>query len=344
MSFKTCSKQLHEIPLSVLDLSPIVAGGTAGQALRNSLDLAQHAERWGYHRYWVAEHHNMTGIASSATSVLIGYLAGGTSSIRVGSGGIMLPNHAPLVIAEHFGTLESLFPGRIDLGLGRAPGTDHVTAQALRRDLVGRSEDFPRMVEELRNYLTPPLEPSQMKVRAIPGEGLRIPIWLLGSSDYSARLAGQLGLPFGFAGHFSPNYIQPALAVYRDSFRPSGVLEEPYVMVGLQAVVADSDDKAAWLSTSMQQTFLSLVRGRRDPLLPPVETMEGLWTEYEKAALEKQLGTAIIGSPRSVRKLLQDFLDQTQADELILTSHIYDHSERLRSYELLAELSGRKES
>lgn len=334
------AKQLQDIRFSVLDLAPIIVGGSPTKTLHNSLDLARHAEQWGYHRYWVAEHHNMTGIASSATSVVIGYLAGGTSTIRVGSGGIMLPNHAPLVIAEQFGTLESLYPGRIDLGLGRAPGTDQTTARALRREWGSNGEDFPELVDELRSYLQPPGDPQMRPVRAVPGEGLNIPIWLLGSSGFSAQLAGQLGLPFAFASHFAPEYTIPALKLYRRSFQPSEVLSEPYAMVGVNVIAADTDERAQWLATSMQQQFLSLIRGRPGQLKPPVENMDELWTDYEKAALEQRQSSSVVGSPATVQEKLQVFLDQTQADEMIVNAQIYDHQARLHSYELLAQIVG----
>lgn len=330
------AKQNVDIPLSVLDLCPILAGGTAADSLRNTLDLAQHAEQWGFHRYWMAEHHNMPGIASSATSVVIGHVAGGTSTIRVGSGGIMLPNHAPLMIAEQFGTLESLYPGRIDLGLGRAPGTDQTTARALRRDLRGGLE-FPELLAELLTYLHPP-ELQSMPVRAVPGEGLNIPVWLLGSSDFSAQLAGRLGMPFAFASHFSPEYTLPALEVYRRSFQPSAVLDKPYAMVGINVIASDTDEKAEWLSTSLQQHSLNLVRGRPQQLQPPVETMDDLWNEYEKLAVARKLSNMIVGSPETVKRKLRAFLDDTQADELIINTPIFSHADRLRSYEILSQL------
>ena len=331
-------KQLRDIKFSVLDLCPIIEGGTAGEALKKSLDLAQHAEKWGFQRYWLAEHHNMTGIGSSATSVVIGYIAGGTSTIRVGSGGIMLPNHAPLVIAEQFGTLESLFPGRIDLGLGRAPGSDQNTARALRRGLNSNGEDFPQLVQELQDYLKPPVEPHKMPVRAVPGEGLDIPLWLLGSSGFSAQLAGYLGLPFAFASHFSPNYTLSALELYRSTFEPSDVLDKPLAMVGVNVIAADTDEQANYLSTSMQQQFLNLIRNRPGKLQPPVDNMDDYWTDYEKAALEQQLGGSIIGSKETVREKLQAFLDKTQADEMIVNAQIYDHQARLRSFEIVSEI------
>lgn len=331
-------KKLMDNLYSLLDLSPIVEGGTPADSLRNSLDLARHAEKWGYHRYWLAEHHNMPGIASSATSLVIAHVAGGTSKIRVGSGGIMLPNHSSLVIAEQFGTLESLYPGRIDLGLGRAPGTDQVTARALRRNLAGHGEDFPEQLEELRAYFNPSLWPEGKHVHAIPGEGMNIPIWLLGSSGFSAQLAGTLGLPFAFASHFAPENTLDALKIYRDSFRPSEVLDQPYAMVGVNVIAADTDEEAHFLSTSMQQQVLSLIRGKPIPLQPPVETMEGIWTDYEKAALETRLKSAIIGTSTVIKERLQAFLDSTQADEMIVNAQIYDHKARLRSYEILAQV------
>ncbi|MBA2875860.1 LLM class flavin-dependent oxidoreductase [Thermaerobacillus caldiproteolyticus] len=331
------AKQLRDIPLSVLDLVPIVVGGTAADSFRNSLDLAQHVEKWGFHRYWLAEHHGMPGVASSATSVVISYIASGTSKIRVGSGGIMLPNHAPLVIAEQFGTLESMYPGRIDLGLGRAPGTDPLTARALRRDFQSSGDDFPELLAELRSYLNPSSSGSS-SVRAIPGEGLNIPIWLLGSSGFSARLAGELGLPFAFASHFSPDYTLPALEIYRSSFRPSEVLDEPYVMVGVNVVAADTDEKAQWLATSQELQFLNLLRNQPTPLNPPVENMDEIWNDYEKVAVKWQLRSMITGSPETVKEKLQAFLDVTQADELIIHTQVFDHKARLRSYEILAEI------
>jgi luciferase family oxidoreductase group 1 len=329
---------LRDIRISILDLAPITVGGSPTESLRNTLDLAQHAEKWGYHRFWLAEHHNMPGIASSATSVVIGHVAGGTKTIRVGSGGIMLPNHAPLVIAEQFGTLESLYPGRIDLGLGRAPGTDQLTAYALRRERRSDGQDFPEQLAELRAYFDPSLASGGMPVRAIPGEGLNIPIWLLGSSGFSAQLAGQLGLPFAFASHFSPEYTIPALQLYRRTFRPSEVLDKPYAMVGVNVVAADSDERAEFLATSMQQTFLNLVRNKPTQLQPPVSNMDELWSAYEKSALEKQLGSSIVGGPAKVKMKLENFLAETEADEMIVNAMIYDHQERLRSFEIVSEI------
>ncbi|WP_435009256.1 LLM class flavin-dependent oxidoreductase [Tundrisphaera lichenicola] len=328
----------HPFPFSVLDLSPIREGGTAAEALRNSLDLAQHADRWGYRRYWVAEHHNISGIASAATSVVIGYIAGGTDRIRVGAGGIMLPNHAPLVIAEQFGTLESLYPGRIDLGLGRAPGGDQKTALALRR-YAGSADTFPQDLEELRSYFRP-AEPGQA-VRAVPGEGLDVPIWLLGSSDFSARLAAEQGLPFAFASHFAPDYLFAALSIYRENFRPSATLDRPHVMVGVNAIAADSDAEAHRLFTSLQQAFLNLIRGKPGPLKPPVDGMEGRWSPAERAHVERMTRVSVVGSPDSVSRGLEAVIEATGADELMLTGAIFDHESKLRSFEILADVRDR---
>lgn len=340
MSLNKNSRKTNDIPYSVLDLSPIVLGSTPTDSLRNTLDLARHAEKWGYNRYWLAEHHNMPGIASSATSVVIGHVAAGTSTIRVGSGGIMLPNHAPLVIAEHFGTLESLFPGRIDLGLGRAPGTDQRTMHALRRDSRNDGQDFPQQLDELRTYFDPSLASEPMHVRAIPGEGLSIPIWLLGSSGFSAQLAGQLGLPFAFASHFSPDNTLPALELYHHHFQPSDVLDKPYAMVGVNIIAADTDEEAQRLATSMQQQFLNLMRNTPTQLLPPVESMDEIWSEQEKTVLMQQLRTSIIGSPQTVKEKLQKFLNLTQAEEMMVNTQIFDHQARLRSFEIVAEIGG----
>ena len=324
------------IPLSVLDLSPIVQGGSAAQAFRNSLDLARHAEQWGYHRFWLAEHHNMPGIASAATAVVIGHIAAGTSTIRVGAGGVMLPNHAPLVIAEQFGTLESLHPGRIDLGLGRAPGTDQVTARALRRDPVAAAENFPHDVMELQAYFAP-VQEGQL-IRAVPGAGLKVPIWLLGSSLFSAQLAAALGLPFAFASHFAPDYLMAALDAYRSEFRPSAALTHPYAMVGVGVFAADTDGEARRLVTSAQQQFVNLRRGMPGPLQPPVESMEGRWTPMEQAGVEHALAYALVGSPDTVRKRMDALIEATRADELMLTAQIYDHQARLRTFEIVANI------
>ncbi len=325
-------------PLSVLDLAPIVDGGTAAQALAHSLELAQHAEAWGYRRYWVAEHHNMDGVASSATAVLVGHIAGGTKTIRVGSGGVMLPNHAPLVIAEQFGTLATLYPGRIDLGLGRAPGTDRLTMRALRRHLHASDEEegFPRDVIELQAYLGEPA-PDQ-PVRAIPGSGTQVPIWLLGSSLYSAQLAAHLGLPFAFASHFAPDLLLQALHVYREGYRPSAEWPQAHAMVGVNVVCAESDDEAALLFTSIQQRFLGMQRGQRGPLPRPIEPaqLEALWTPQEKANVQRMLAASAVGSAQRVRQQLESIVAQTAADELIVAGAVHDHAARMRSYQLLA--------
>ncbi len=338
-------KQLKDIPLSILDLAPIQRGGTAADAFRRTLDLAQHAERWGYRRYWLAEHHGMPAIASAATAVVIGHVAAGTSTIRVGAGGIMLPNHAPLVIAEQFGTLESMYPGRIDLGLGRAPGSNQLTARALRRSLQNDGNEFPEQLAELRAYLKPrgngpgvaTSGVATPRVRAVPGEGLDIPIWLLGSSDFSAQLAAHLGLPFAFAGQFSPAYMQAALNLYRQCFQPSAVLSKPYAMVGLNVFAADTDEEARMLSTSHQQMHVNLIRGVPEQMPPPVKSMDDLWSPHEQASVEATLRASIIGNPVTVKKELQAFIEATQADELIINSMIFDHAARLRSYEIVAQ-------
>jgi len=322
-------------PISILDLAPVPQGSTPGQALRNSLDLAQHAERWGYNRYWLAEHHNMTGIASAATAVAIGYVAGGTSAIRVGSGGIMLPNHAPLVIAEQFGTLESLYPGRIDLGLGRAPGTDQLTLRALRRD-PANAENFPRDVLELQALLGP-LQEGQA-VQAVPGTGLNVPLWILGSSLFGAQFAAMMGLPYAFASHFAPDALMQALKLYRATFEPSRQLQRPYAMVGLSVVAAETDAEARRLFTSAQQSFTNLLRGTRGQLRPPIDDIEAYWTPQEKVRASNMLTYAFVGSRETVRRGLEAFVEATGADELMVASAIYDHEARLRSYEILAEI------
>ena len=324
------------IPFSVLDLSPILLGGTATDALRNSRDLAGHAERLGYRRYWLAEHHNMPGIASAATAVAIGYVAEGTSKIRVGAGGVMLPNHSPLVIAEQFGTLESLYPGRIDLAVGRAPGTDPNTARALRRDVMNGAETFPQDVVELLSYFQP-TQPGQM-VRAIPGAGLRVPIWILGSSFYGAQLAAILGLPFAFASHFAPDHLMQALEMYRAKFRPSEFLKQPYAMCGIGVFAADTDAEARRLFTSMQMQFVNLRRGQPSPLNPPVDSMDGHWSEAEKAMVDHAAKYAAVGTPQIVSERLKAFVAMTQANELMITAQIYDHVARRRSYEIVAQV------
>jgi luciferase family oxidoreductase group 1 len=327
--------RLANTRLSILDLAHLRLGGTVEEAFRNTRALAQRAESLGYKRFWLAEHHNIRGVACSATSVLISYIANATSTIRVGSGGIMLPNHAPLAIAEQFGTLASLFPGRIDLGLGRAPGGDSQAARALRGSALGTGDDFPTLLDELRRYLGEP-QPSQ-RVHAYPGEGTNVPIWLLGSSDFSARLAGKLGLPFAFAAHFQPGPLMPALHIYRSSFRPSQVLDRPYVMVGIPVLVADSDEQAQFLATTPIQMFLNLIRGVPGPLPPPVRSLE--WTPEERQMVAAKFGAAIFGAPEQVATRLNGFLEQTQADELIVVTNTYNFEDQLRSYELLANLA-----
>jgi len=322
--------------LSILDLVPVLEDGTPAEALRNMVDLARRAEEWGYHRYWLAEHHNLPGTASSATSVIIGHVAAHTHSIRVGSGGVMLPNHAPLAIAEQFGTLESLFPGRIDLGIGRASGTDPSTTRAFRRNLHN-DNDFSEQLLELRSYLNPALGGSLPGVRAVPGEGLNIPIWLLGSSGFSAQLAGQLGLPYAFASQFAPDNLLPALELYRRHFKPIS-LDKPHVMIGVNVIVAETDEEANWLATSQEQQFLSILRGEDGKLKPPVDNMDRLWSAEEKAIIRgKMLRYGARGSVDTVRSKLSVILKETGADELIVAAPVYDHQARLRSYEWLAE-------
>ncbi|MCB8819879.1 LLM class flavin-dependent oxidoreductase [Microvirga rosea] len=322
-------------PISVLDLAPVPEGSSPSDALRNTLDLAQHAERWGYRRYWLAEHHNMVGIASAATSIVIAHVAGGTRTIRVGAGGIMLPNHAPMIIAEQFGTLESLFPGRIDLGVGRAPGTDQLTLRALRRDPTS-ADTFPQDVLELQALLGP-LQDGQA-VQAVPGTDTNVPIWILGSSLFGAQLAAMLGLPYAFASHFAPNALMQALHVYRERFQPSKQLDKPYAMVGLNVIAAETDEEARYLFTSPQQQFTNLFRGARGKLRPPIDDIESYWTPAEKAQAMNMLSCSVVGSAATVRRGLEDFVAQTGADELIVASAIYDHRKRLRSYEILADV------
>lgn len=321
--------------LSVLDLAPIREGGDAAQSFAHSRDLARHAEAWGYRRYWLAEHHNMTGIGSAATAVLIGDIAAATTSIRVGAGGIMLPNHTPLVVAEQFGTLASLYPGRIDLGLGRAPGTDQQTVRALRRGRSGGPEQFPQDVAELIGYFAP-AEPGQA-VRAVPGAGLEVPVWILGSSTSSARLAAELGLPYAFASHFAPGQLMDALALYRENFRPSERLARPYVMLGFNVAAADSDAEAEYLFTSLQQQFCQVLRGRPGPLPPPVEDMGPVWTPAERAGVADALRCAAVGGPDTVRARLAEFVEATGADEIMAHTLMFDQRAALRSFELLAQ-------
>jgi luciferase family oxidoreductase group 1 len=324
------------IPFSVLDLSPIIQGSDATQAFRNTLDLAQHVERWGYRRYWLAEHHNMTGIASAATAVVIGHVAGGTKTIRVGSGGVMLPNHAPLVIAEQFGTLESLYPGRIDLGLGRAPGTDQRTARALRRDLGSSGDTFPQDVLELQAYLAP-AQPDQA-VRAVPGAGLKVPLWILGSSLFGAQLAAALGLPFAFASHFAPDALMQALEIYRATFKPSEQLAQPHAMAGVNVFAAETDEKARRLFTSLQQQFINLRRGNPGQLRAPIDNIRAYCSLDEKAMVDHALIYSMVGTADTVREGLAAFIEKTGVDELMVTGQIYDHGSRLRSFEIAAEV------
>ena len=327
------------VAVSILDLVPVILGETPREALRKSLDLAQHAEAFGYTRYWVAEHHNMSGIASAATSVVIGYLAGGTSTIRVGAGGIMLPNHAPLVIAEQFGTLESLFPKRIDLGLGRAPGTDQNASRALRRD-PRNSDHFPEDVLELQSYLAAP-EPGGPRgsVRAVPGRGTEVPLWILGSSTFGAELAAAYGLPYAFASHFAPTSLFDALHIYRQRFQPSKQLDRPYAMVGVNIVAAETDQEARRLFTTVQQSFTNLLRGTPGKLQAPIDDIEKYWTPAEKHQASRMLEHSIVGSRESVRRELEVFVRLTQADELMVVSSLYDHKARVRSYEILADIA-----
>lgn len=322
-------------PFSVLDLAHVPEGSTPSDALRNSLDLAQHVERWGYNRFWLAEHHNMVGIASAATSVAIGHVAGGTKTIRVGAGGIMLPNHAPMIIAEQFGTLDALYPGRIDLGVGRAPGTDQRTMRALRRDPAA-ADTFPQDVLELQALLGP-VQPDQV-IQAVPGAGSNVPIWILGSSLFGAQLAAMLGLPYAFASHFAPGALMQALQVYRERFQPSAQLDRPYAMVGVNVIAADTDEEAKRLFTSTQQAFTIMFRGTRGKLQPPIDDIESYWTLHEKAQAMTMLSCSFVGSAKTVREGLEGFIAETGADELIVASAIYEHSKRLRSYEILSQV------
>jgi luciferase family oxidoreductase group 1 len=325
------------LSVSVLDLVGMRTGEGAGPAIARSVNLAQHAETWGYKRFWLAEHHSIDGLACSATPMLIGHVAGATKTIRVGSGGVMLPNHAPLVVAEQFGTLEALYPGRIDLGLGRAPGGDYATMRALRRDLGQPGDDFPELLQELRSYLGE-VRPGQV-VRAIPGQGSNVPITLLGSSEFSAQLAGQLGLPFAFAAHFAPQYLHAAADLYHQQFRPSEVLDKPYMMVGVQVIAAETHAAARRLFTTPQQRFLRLIRNQPVELLPPVDSMEKLWTEWERAAVESKLGAAIVGSDATVKSGLEKLARKTRASEVIVVTDTYTHEDRLESYRRVAEIA-----
>ena len=326
------------IPFSVLDLAPVTEGSDAGQAFRNSLDLAQLAEKLGYQRYWLAEHHNMPGIASAATAVLIGHVAGGTSTIRVGAGGIMLPNHAPLQVAEQFGTLASLYPGRIDLGLGRAPGTDQPTAKALRR-YFDSADAFPHDVMELLGYFEP-AKPGQ-PVRAVPGAGIEVPVWLLGSSLFSATLSARLGLPFAFASHFAPDAMDEALALYRRDFRPSARLQQPYAMLGINVVAADSDEQARRLFTTQQQSFINLRRGRPGLIPPPIDDIESYWSPVEKLGVERSLACAVVGDEGTVTDGIGAFIARHKPDELLITANVFEHAARRHSFEIAARARDR---
>ncbi|SFU69700.1 LLM class flavin-dependent oxidoreductase [Pseudoduganella namucuonensis] len=323
------------IPYSILDLSPIAEGGDARTSLRNTLDLAQHGERWGYRRYWLAEHHGMPGIASAATAVVIAHVAAGTATIRVGAGGVMLPNHSPLVIAEQFGTLEALHPGRIDLGLGRAPGSDQATARALRRNLASDADEFPQDVQELQDYMS---DAPRQRILAVPGKGAKVPLWILGSSLYGAQVAAHFGLPYAFASHFAPAQMTQAIALYRANFRPSAQLDQPYVMLGYNVFAADTDAEAQLLATSMQQAFVNLRSGRPTRLPPPLDGYRGTLGPQENAMLDSVLSCAAIGAPDTVAEQLRAFAASTQADELMITSQIFDHAKRLRSYEITSEV------
>jgi luciferase family oxidoreductase group 1 len=327
------------VPFSVLDLSNIVQGGTVADALDRSRELARHAEQLGYRRFWLAEHHNMPGIASAATALVIAHVAAGTSTIRVGSGGIMLPNHSPLVIAEQFGTLAALHPGRIDLGLGRAPGTDQPTARALRRGGASAADTFPQDVQELQAYFHPTV-PGQV-VQAVPGAGTEVPIWILGSSLFGAQLAAAFGLPFAFASHFAPDHLEQALAIYRHDFQPSATLAQPYAMAAIGVIAADTDAAARRLATSLQQSFVLLRRGTPGLLPPPVDSMDGYWTPHEQAGVEHAFREAVVGSPATVQHGLAAFLRRTRVDELMVTAAIHDHTARLRSFELVAQIRDR---
>jgi luciferase family oxidoreductase group 1 len=321
---------------SILDLCPIPEGGIAADAFRHSLDLAQHAETWGYQRFWLAEHHNMPGIASAATSIVIAHVAAGTKTIRVGSGGVMLPNHNPLIIAEQFGTLATLFPDRIDLGLGRAPGTDPLTARALRRDILTSADRFPQDVVELQNYFRP-AQPEQ-SVRAVPGSGLNVPIWLLGSSLFSAQLAAQLGLPFAFASHFAPADLMEAIYIYRNQFNPSPQLDRPYLMAATNVVAADTDSEARRLFTSLQQAFVNLRRGTPGRLPRPIDDIRAYASPLEMTMIDQALSCSIVGSAKPVMDGLRDFVAKTRVDELMITANIYDHAARLKSFAMIAEM------
>ena len=331
---------LSDIKYSVLDLAVVTEGDSPADAINKSRDLAQHVEQLGYSRFWMAEHHNMENIASSATSVLIGYVAEATNTLRIGSGGVMLPNHSPLVIAEQFGTLASLYPNRIDLGLGRAPGTDQKTAQAIRPDRMQQVQQFPRNVQQLQQYFS--AENRSSDVRAIPGEGTEVPLWILGSSTDSAHLAAALGLPYVFASHFSPQQLHAALQVYREKFEPSDQLDDPYVMPCVNVIIADTDEQAQYLSTSLKQMFMGVVTGERKPMGPPVDDMSTVWNIREKMAVEQMLKYTFVGSKQTVKEELSDFVEKTNADEIMTATYIYDHDQRLKSHRLFSEIMNEK--
>lgn len=327
---------IRNTQFSVLDLVPVAEGSSHLESIEKSVELARHVERLGYKRFWISEHHNMDTLVSSATPILIGHIAQGTHTIRVGSGGVMLPNHAPLIVAEQFGTLETLYPGRIDLGLGRAPGTDQLTAKALRRDRMETVHDFPRDIGELQMYFS--IENRNAPVRAIPGEGSDVPIYLLGSSTFSAQLAGVKGLPYAFASHFAPTHLHDALRLYHQNFEPSKQCRSPYTIAGINVIAAETDDRAKYLETSLQQMALGIIRNTRKPLPPPVETMDGLWHELEKVQIQKMMYYSFVGSKETVRNQIRSFVNATRVDEVMVVSHIFDHGERLRSYEILADI------
>lgn len=324
------------IPVSVLDLAPVLQGTTPEDTFRNSLQLARSIEKWGYRRYWLSEHHNMVSVASSATAILIGFIAGGTTHLRVGSGGIMLPNHSPLAVAEQFGTLASLYPSRIDLGLGRAPGTDPLTAMVLRRSNNLGAEDFPQQLQELKTYFS--VSNSRGKVRAIPGEGIEIPMWILGSSTDSAYLAAYMGMPYAFAAHFAPQQMEAAFTIYQQQFKPSVQLSQPYMMACVNVIAADTDEEAHYLATSAYQAFLGIIRGHRDLLQPPVKNMSAIWNEYEEAHVKAMLSSSFIGSSDTIKKSIQNFIAQTGINEIMVNSHIFDPNAKLHSYELLGKV------
>lgn len=330
------AEQPSDIKYSVLDLAVITEGQGPADAIENSRNLAKHVEAFGYTRFWMAEHHNMENIASSATSVLIGHVAEATKTLRVGSGGVMLPNHSPLIVAEHYGTLATMYPNRIDLGLGRAPGTDQATAQAIRPDRMSAVRQFPQNVQKLQHYFS--AESDQNSIRAIPGQGTQVPIWILGSSTDSAQLAAALGLPYVFASHFAPQQLMAALHVYRTNFNPSKQLDKPYVMPCINVVAADTDEEAEWLSTSLKQMFMGVVTGERKPMPPPVEDMNKVWNLQQRAAVQRMLSCTFVGSKETIKPKLIEFLDETGADEIMVASYLYDHEERIKSHRLFAEL------